>query len=67
MTQNLVHNARQHCQAPILSQFENSIVSQQEGHNNGQDPWQNYALNPQTHLQLQKPYLQNQQVPLTPI
>ena len=28
---------------------------------------QNYAINPQTHLQMQQPHIQSQQVPLTHI
>ena len=49
----------------MLNQFMKSVVSQQQSHNNAQASWQNYAPNPQTHLQMQQPHMQNQQVPHT--
>ena len=38
LTQNLVHNTRQHCQASTQNLFQNHIVSQQQSHNNAQAP-----------------------------
>ena len=63
-TPNLSHNITQHYQASTQNQFQNPVVSQQQSHNNLQIPWQNHAQNPQTTLQMQQPYMQNQQVPI---
>ena len=65
MTQNIIHNTRQHFQAPTQNQFQNSIVSQKQNRNNVQAPWQNYELNHLSHLQLQQPPLPHQQLGLT--
>ena len=63
-TQNVAYNTMQHYQAPTQNQFQDPIVSQQKSHKNVQILWQLYAENPQTHLQMQQPYMQNQQVPI---
>ena len=55
----------QHHHAPTQYQFQNPGISKQQSYNNVQIPWQNYAQNPQTHLQMQQPCMKNQQVPIT--